>query len=277
MSKYLLSIIRTAPLRCTVHVLLSAAIVVSAANGQQSSRQLHEPLYGASSASLPIAISRLKKGDFGPLDIEVIAKWRGVQAVPVLKIQFKRSKDSIIKGKIANALVRLGDKNGPYWDYLVDQVRHILVDGPPTPFSYDSAGNAMPGASKKLVEWAKKHNLSVHEANNDAIFEAQASIIELATTSDRRAIPILREALGARNNLVKAAAARGLAALDDTASIPLIIQVCKESPREAASSIAQSLVFFNDPAAQRAVDQYVSKGTAQVLREAVAHGKTPYD
>lgn len=276
MHKGTLSTAKNLPLNRMVHALLLAAIVVCAANGQQTPTQSKEQPYGSGPASLPIAISRVEKGDFGPLDIEIIARWRGVQAIPSLKSQFERSKDPIIKGKIANALVRLGEKNGPYWDYLVDQARQVLLDGPPTPFAYDTSGRALTGASKKLIEWAKKHDMSVQQASNSAVFDDPAAIAELGSSDDKRAIPILRRALSSKNDFIIIAAAQGLAELNDTNSVPEIIDACENAPKENASLIARSLVYFNDPAAQHAVDEYVPKSTAHNLREAVAHGKTPY-
>jgi hypothetical protein len=73
--------------------------------------------------------------------------------------------------------------------------------------------------------------------------------------------------------MIENAAAQGLAELQDKDSVPLIIEACKRAPAEAASVIAGSLVYFDDPDAQSAVDAYVSKDLAKLLREAKAQGK----
>lgn len=67
--------------------------------------------------------------------------------------------------------------------------------------------------------------------------------------------------------------ASGLAELQDKDSIALIIEACERAPAEAARVIAESLVYFDDPDAQRAVDQYIPKERAKILRDAKAHGK----
>jgi hypothetical protein len=72
-------------------------------------------------------------------------------------------------------------------------------------------------------------------------------------------------------------AALGLAEIQDKASIPLIIEACKRAPAEAAAVMAESLVYFDDAEAQRAVDTYIPKDAAKVFREARAQGKkTPW-
>jgi hypothetical protein len=261
-----------------IHALLLVVVTAaSAANGQQSVPKSQKPLYGNDPASVPIAISRVEKGDFAPVDVEIIARWHAVQAIPLLESQFERSKDPDTKGKIANALVRLGKKNGPYWDFLVDQARRVLQDEPPAPVDYDASGRAIPDQpSKRFIEWADKHHMSVEQAFNNSVFEAPGTILELGTSDDARAIPILRKALRSQNQLIEMQAALGLAELHDTDSVPEIIKACEKAPKEAASAIARSLVYFDDPAAQRTVDTYMSKSAAQALRDARAHGKTPY-
>jgi hypothetical protein len=257
--------------------VLAAVTLVSVATGQQSPTQSQKPSYANDPASVPIAIARVEKGDFAPVDVEIIARWHAVQAIPLLESQFKRNNDTFTKSKIANALVRLGIKDGPYWEFLEDQARQVLQDEPPTPVDYDANGRAIPDQpSKKFIEWANKHHMSVEEAFRNTVFDAAGVFVDLGSSDDARAIPILRQALRSQNQLIEMQAALGLAELHDTDSVPEIIKACENAPKEAASAIARSLVYFDDPAAQRAVDAYVPKNIAQNLREARAHGNTPY-
>lgn len=261
----------------TVHILsMALAIIVCVANGQQNPTQSRQAANKPIQTATQRAISRLESGNFAPFDIEVIAESNAAQAIPALETQFERSKDLTIKGKIANALVRLGDKNSLYWDFLVNRVLQVLQDEPPTGITYDTSGKVIPAPSMKLAKWAKKHHMSIQQAWNDATFEAVAAIINLGSSDDKRSVPILRQALASQNDFVKMAAARGLAELRDTASIPLIIDACENSPKDAAAGIAESLAYFDDPTAQHALDEYVPKNTARNLREAIAHGKRPY-
>jgi HEAT repeat protein len=73
--------------------------------------------------------------------------------------------------------------------------------------------------------------------------------------------------------MIEIAAAMGLAEIQDKDSIPLIIEACDRAPAEAASSIAEALVYFDDPEAQGAVGRYIRKDVAKALREERAQGK----
>jgi HEAT repeat protein len=70
-------------------------------------------------------------------------------------------------------------------------------------------------------------------------------------------------------------AADGLARARDKDSVPLIIDACKNASPDVASGIAQALVYFDDPRAQNAVDQYLSKEAAKFAREEKAKGLGP--
>jgi len=99
----------------------------------------------------------------------------------------------------------------------------------------------------------------------------------LGWSRDPRAIPLLRRALSVHYYQIEIFAAWGLAEVGDKDSIPLIIQACKHAPAEPAEVIAEALVYFDDPAAQNAVDVYIPKERAKIYREAKAQGKkTPF-
>jgi len=275
------------PAKVTLCLLLTCATTAASASAQsqttlresaqQTPAQPRKSSHAADPARLLKAISSLESGDFAPFDVEIIAESNAVQAIPLLETQFERSKDPIIKEKIANALVRLGKRNGPYWDFMVDRANQVLKDGPPTPFKYDASGKALAEPPQNFIEWAKRHRMSLQQALDDATIEAPAAIINLGSSDDERAVPILREALASENDFVKVEAANGLAALHDTASVPDIVEACANAPEQVAASLARSLVYFDDPAAQHAVDTYLPESTAQELREARANGKTPYN
>ncbi len=71
---------------------------------------------------------------------------------------------------------------------------------------------------------------------------------------------------------MEANAAKGLAQIHDEGSVPLIVDACNRAPKELAGLIAQSLVYFDDPAAQKAVATYVDDASAKTMREARANG-----
>jgi len=229
------------------------------------------------------AIAKLRSGDFAAIHVDLIARAGAVQAIPILKDQFVRNQDELLRGKIAAALLKLGDKEDVYWDYLVKLATPALESDTPDFMSYDSAGKSRPGPSPEFAAWAKAHNVAPNGPNDtaaeDSVYIFPGKVLLLAWSGDSRAVPLLRRALTSPDHMIEIAAAEGLAGMQDKESIPLIIEACKRAPAEAAALIATSLVYFDDPGAQHAVDEYVPKDTAKTYREARAQGKkkTPWD
>jgi hypothetical protein len=61
----------------------------------------------------------VKSGNFVGADVDTIGRGGAVEAVPILKEQFMRSQDPLVKATIARVLVKLGDKDDTYWNFLV--------------------------------------------------------------------------------------------------------------------------------------------------------------
>jgi hypothetical protein len=74
--------------------------------------------------------------------VDLIARAGAVEAIPILKEQFLRVQDLLVKAKIAAALVRLGDKDGAYWTFLVKLATPALESDAPDFIAYDSHGKA---------------------------------------------------------------------------------------------------------------------------------------
>lgn len=228
-------------------------------------------------ASVPLVEQRLKNGDFQLADLEVIALFKDSAMTSLLEARFAEASDPLIKGKIANVLVRLHDPDEIYWMYLEKRAQDVLSSDPPNPFEFDANGKAVEKPSAGVAEWANSHKLQPGEAFEDLIFRQPTVIFFVATANDSRGLQLLRKALSARNFWIKIAAAEGLAELQDRDSIPMIIDACSRSPREEAQVLARALVYFDDANAQRAVDKFVPAETAKELREERAHGQGPFD
>lgn len=178
------------------------------------------------------------------------------------------------KTKIANGLVRLGDKQDIYWNYLLEQATLAVESDVPTPdilFS-DQSGKTQEQISSELQAWAQAHNVFANIAVQSAIYDLPGKVLELAQTGDPRGIPFLRRALQSRNYMIAGWAAKGLVQIQDKDSIPLIIAACQRAPTGYASEMAKSLIWFDDPRAQTAVDTYMSKEHAKIWRNAKAQG-----
>jgi len=252
-------------------LLLLCALVTGAAYGQEKQSQPDKLIYAADPANVPDAIAKVKSGDFNGVHIAMIARAGAVEAIPILKQQFSRSQDPLIKSEIAAALVRLGVKDDTYWGLLVEGATPGLETDAPRVMRFDS----QPGPSPEFVDWAKAHNITTDSAL-DTLYRSALAVALLAKTADPRGIPLLRRALLSPYFLTQAYAAEGLANIQDRESIPLIVEACKREPAAAAAVIAKSLVYFDDPEAQRAVDTYVPADMAKLYRKARADGKTPF-
>src|SRR6266446_4610516 len=207
--------------------------------------------------------------------VEQIAQARAVQAVPMLEEKFVRTQDELDKAHIASALVRLGDNNDIYWDFQVKLVTQAVESDAPSFMSFDSHGKSVPGPSPEFVAWADAHKLSHEGLGEKQMYLAPGPVGLLALTGDPRAVPLLRRALWSTNFMIEIMGAMGLAKIQDKDSIPRIIEACRRAPAEAAAVIAESLIYFDDPEAQRAVDEYIPKDAAKIYRDARARGKKP--
>jgi hypothetical protein len=241
------------------------------AHGQVANPQSNNPANGPEALSVSDAIAKIQSGELSAAAFDRITEARATQAIPVLEEQFARVGEKLDKARIAELLVKLGDKNDAYWDYLVQLATPALTSDAPNPWRYDAEGKAVPGLSSEFLDWAKAHRVSL-----DSMIELIGGVVSLGSTGDRRAIPILRRALLSPIYMIEIAAAKGLAEIQDKDSIADIIAACQKAPAEPARAIAQSLAYFDDPQAQRAVDTYLPVDLANYLRERRAQGHGPY-
>ena len=211
--------------------------------------------------------------------LESIANAHRVDAIPELEKRFQEAPDSfdpasqdtvlayVDKAHIANVLVRLGDSNPAYWDYLVSKATLAVESSAPPLQSFDAEGHMVPGPSPQFEAWAKSQGKSVDAAVVEAMIVDFSGIEFLAQTHDPRGLPLLRRALQSANYMVQGAAARELADRQDAESIPLLIAACRTAPREIASSLASDLARFDDPAALAAAAEYMPKAMVTTLHE----------
>jgi HEAT repeat protein len=213
------------------------------------------------------AVKKVTEGNFGLVHVEEIARGNALQAIPALKQQFLHSQDARTKSKIADALVRLGDKEQIYWDFLVKEASDAVESDIPFPREFDPQGKMLSDHfSAAFLQWAKDHDLSPSDAGEKAIYELPGKLLFLAETGDSRGLPLLRRAMSSSNYMIQAVAAKGLAKLKDKDSIPLIVAACQKSSW-AASAVGQALVYFDDPEAQSAAETYLPKALFKALRE----------
>jgi len=246
---------------------------VSARQSQQPQEQ--KLPYAVDRANIADALAKVKSGQFSAVHVDLITRARSEEATPILKEQFARIQDPVLKIKIAAALVRLGSRDNVYWDYLLNQAKVALDSDAPPFLSYDSSGKSTNGPSPEFEAWRMGRSTpqDTETAGADSMYIFPGRITTLAWSEDPRAIPYLRQGLSSPNPMIQTAAAYGLAELGDEASIPLIMAACEKAPKEVSSLMAESLIYFDNDIAQQAADKYVAADTARAIREAKANGR----
>ena len=261
-----------------IRLSLLLAIVFSAAQAQQPQNPPQPPPSPLPAPNIPELISELKSEELVGATVERLVRAHAVEAIPALKEQFQRREDISDRAKIASALVRLGERDETYWQYLVKEATEVLNNDPPDLFQYDGNGKAIkPGndTPPEVQTWAAAHNLSKEAAWEYLFSKGPGQVLDLAATGDPRGVPVLRRALLARNVLVQSSAAMGLAQAKDKDSVHDIVEACRRAPSEVAQVLARWLVYFDDPEAQSAFDRYVPAEMAKAMREERAAGRPP--
>jgi HEAT repeat protein len=260
-----------------VQLVVYCSLLTGFANGQVEQTQSDKPALHIEKYSTSEAIEKVKEDS--PLSmqfVEQIVRAKASQAIPMLEDKFGRTEDGGEKSHIASALVRLGDKNYYYWDFLMQQANLALESDAPEFMNFDSKGKLAPGPSPAFIAWAKAHKQSPEALGEQEVYVRPEPIGFLADTGDPRAIPLLRRALLSPNFMIQSLAAEGLGEMKDIDSVPLIIEACKLAPADVAISLAKTLAYFDDPRARAAFDMYLPTRSWKELHDARAKGYKPY-
>ena len=226
-----------------------------------------EPPTPTPAEQLADSLAKVRSGKFSGYNVEIIREARATVAIPDLEKHFPLVTDIWDKAKIAQVLLSFGVRKDVYWDYLAELVKPALENDVPSPWIFDANGKSKEEVTQNLLAWAKAHGKSADEAGQYIVYELPATVSFIGSTGDPRAIPILRRAFASPNSSIQGAAAEGLAEMHDIASVPMMIERCKNGPPEVAHLIAEALVYFDDPEAQRMVDTYLPKDVAKELRQ----------
>jgi hypothetical protein len=266
---------------CTRRVLLPAAAVLAfAAHGLAQPAPSAQSAQPTPASRASDAIDHVNRNDLGQgvVDassyVDQILVAHAVQGIPALEAYFARAKDDETEAMIASALVRLGDKDDAYWDFLVKQATAALESDAPYPYNL-SGGTLESPFSPEFLAWAKARNLPPGGEAIEAAEDEVGKLAPLAQTGDPRGVPLLRRGLQSHNFFVQGLAAAGLAQAQDKDSIPLIIDACKRLPAALALLMAQALKYFDDPEAQAAFRLY-EPGTDADIEQAIKSRGRPF-
>jgi hypothetical protein len=231
---------------------------------------------GAGPVNVQVALANIRSGTFTFDDIETLFEAKSIDAIPTLENQFESSQDSATKSRVATALVKLGDSNDRYWQFLIEQATPAIADDAPFFLKTDENGKLLDEKSPEFSQWAKDNHISSDEEIKNQLYSYPGAVLDLGATGDKRSIPYLRRALLSPNFLTQISAAQGLAGVQDEDSVRLIIDACQKDSAEIAAKIAVSLVYFDDDEAHKAVDLYVPKAISIEARKGRAAGGTPF-
>ncbi len=219
------------------------------------------------------AIRRVQENDLGTGSVDalfyvhLIADAQAAQALPILEQYYARTSDPEIRAGVASALVRMGDKNDDYWNYLVKLATPAAESDAPFPFDELAGKGDKDIYSPEFKAWAGAHNLPVEAAMKLVMMGLPGDLAPLAQAGDPRGVPLLRKALMSPNILIASLAAAGLAQARDKDSIPMIIGACKRATPKMAHFLAEPLLFFDDPDAQSTFTFYFPDVNVQEARK----------
>jgi len=192
-------------------------------------------------------------------------------ALDRLETLFHSAENPAQKLPAAWLLVLARDDDQIYFDHLARRATEAAMSSMPYPFPMtDSAPVAEALAtgdfskarpSPEFLEWCASKN--ARPAAALAVANAhQQSIRWLGLTEDARAMEILLRAVESANVAVATEAAHGLARVGDPRGIEPIRATASRLPAEMSEFFGFTLLYFDDPEAQRAGRELIGDETA---------------
>lgn len=247
-----IKIARTVKRICLAVTVFSASFVFSQQHNAQDAEE-REALLAFSRQSGPELVRH--NFDLPSIPIFVIRRLIYLddrRVTPALREAFDRQRQPITREFIAAALVRLGDTDPRFFDYVAGAALEAERSEIPYPTSFITkvGDHSNPEEQEEIRVWAQAHNVPVLGVIRRAMFDVPGAVEALALTKDKRAVPILLQALQSSNLLVVREGALGLARMHETPAIPRIITACQGLGPEDKPWLARSLLYFHSKSAQ---------------------------
>jgi HEAT repeat protein len=169
--------------------------------------------------------------------------------IPAMRDAFDRETGTLARQLIAATLVRLGETDFRYFDYLARAA--LVAVNSDLPYRDDSTTDTGP-RHDEIRAWAQARGLSPMQAIRKSTIELPAAVEALGEAADQRSLPILLRGLESPNVLVVREAAFGLARLQDATTVEPIITACRRLDPAERPWVAKSLLYFRSRKAQRA-------------------------
>lgn len=196
-------------------------------------------------------------------------------AVADAKKIFALASDSNIKQRAASILLSIGLRDPVYFDYLSREAEKALRNDTPWPTLYDKDGNTVRKTfNPDFLKWCERRHVKKSDAFEAVYYRIPVSWNHFAAAGDPRSYDLLIKGLHSHNLMISALSAEGLAKLQDPRAIDEIIAAYHRAPAETRNTVSRALVFFPDPRAQAAAEEFIKdKSTLALYRkEAEAKG-----
>jgi hypothetical protein len=170
---------------------------------------------------------------------------------------FEKTQDKREKQRSAVLLLRFGEKDEKYFNYLAEHAKNSLKNDKPFPFKFGEDGKMIKGEyTEEFLSWAEQHGIAPDVAAPKAFYDDIIDIFRLADSYDPRGYDILIEALNSPNYMIATQAAKGLAGIGDKRAIEHIRAAAVKAPNDAKSLfIIDALIYFDDIEAQNAINE----------------------
>lgn len=178
---------------------------------------------------------------------------------------FTLSSDPAMKQRVASILLSVGVRDKVYHDYLEHAAREALADETPWPSKYNEKGEPEDW-NPVFLEWCKKRGLMPWATLKQQFYELPVPWYYVASAGDPEFYNLLIEGLHSHNLMIVGIAAKGLAKLQDVKAIELLISTGQHTVGEARAGIGDALLYFSDPRAQAAADEFISNKTHLKLK-----------
>lgn len=184
-----------------------------------------------------------------------LQQYGGPQVMTALKSAFETHQQKRARQDLAIALIRLGDKDDRYFHYLESFAKDAVDSDAPTFFLYGADGVPLkpPQWSPEFYAWSAQHGMSIEAAIKQAYQTFPDDLMLFAKAGDPRGIQLLRRGLYSSNPMVVGTCAAFLAGMNDTASIPLMLQLINTSPKTLSEILISRIAQFNGDQTERKI------------------------
>jgi hypothetical protein len=189
---------------------------------------------------------RLDESDLWNLESQPV----DLRTIPALKATFQSSTEKRERQWIAGTLLRLGERAGPYFDFLAGYATEAIDDRTPSFIKYDSNGHSIRAEFSAAFEnWCALNGKDPRAVATIQFLEYPKDVLVLAQVDDPRARDLFRRGLESPNVLVVAYSVQGLARLHDSAALSLVARVLERLPSEERYAVSRELPWFETPEA----------------------------